>query len=117
MDDSILNNIKTMLGPSADDDHFDTDIIIHINTALMELNGLGVGKDGFVITDNTSTWKEFEPRVENLSALKTYVYLSVKMVFDPPTVGGVITSMSETMKKLEFKLCEASEREENIQNG
>lgn len=117
MNDSILDTIKTMLGPSADDTHFDPDIITHINSALMELNGLGVGTDGFVITDKTATWKQFESRVEKLSALKTYVYLSVKLDFDPPTTAAVLTAISEKIKKLEWKLCEAAEREEEIQNG
>lgn len=117
MNDSILDTIKTMLGPSADDTHFDPDIITHINSALMELNQLGVGTDGFIIKDNTATWKQFEPRADKLSAMQTYVYLSVKMVFDPPTVGGVITSMTETMKKLEWRLCVAAESKEEIQNG
>lgn len=117
MNDSILDTIKPMLGINVDDTVFDTDIITHINTALMELNGLGVGANGFEIADKTATWQQFEPRVGKLSAMKTYVYLSVKMLFDPPTVGGVITAMTETIKKLEWKLCEAAEREEETQNG
>lgn len=117
MNNSILNTIKTMLGPTVEDTHFDPDIIVHINSALMELNQLGVGTDGFIVVDDTATWGQFEPNANKLAALKTYVYLSVKMVFDPPTVGGVITAMTETMRKLEWRLTVAAESKEGIQNG
>ena len=48
--DSILTSIKKLLGMDADYTAFDTDVIIHINTALAILCQLGVGPDkGFRI--------------------------------------------------------------------
>ena len=43
MEYSILNTIKKMLGLDANYTTFDTDIIVHINSALMTLTQLGVG--------------------------------------------------------------------------
>lgn len=101
--ESILNSIKKMIGGSAEGyDHFDTDIIIHINTALNILNQLGVGEQGFYITDATQTWDEFCDNAD-LNMLKTYVYLRVRMLFDPPQ-GGMSNSMEETLDMLEWRL-------------
>ena len=103
--ESILNSIKKMIGGAAEGyDHFDTDIIIHINTTLNILNQLGVGKQGFYITDATQTWGDFCDDVD-LNMLKTYVYLRVRLLFDPPQSGGSLTStMTDTIDMLEWRL-------------
>lgn len=101
--ESILNSIKKMIGGSAEGyDHFDTDIIIHINTALNILNQLGVGEQGFYITDDTQTWDQFCADAD-LNMLKTYVYLRVRMLFDPPQ-GSMSNSMEDTINMLEWRL-------------
>jgi len=106
--ESILTSIRTMLGPGETYTHFDPEIIIHINSALAELNSLGVGpKEGFEIEDDSATWEEFLgefPKPKTLNNVKTYVYLSVKLDFDPPTNSTVLKSYEEKMKKLEWKL-------------
>lgn len=101
--DSILGTIKQMIGGSAEGyDHFDTDIIVHINTALNILNQLGVGKDGFMITGDAETWADFCDDV-NLNMIQTYVYLRVRMLFDPPQ-GSLANSISDTIDMLEWRL-------------
>ena len=109
--DSILTSIKKLLGIAEDYEEFDTDIIIHINTALSKLNQLGVGpEEGFSIKDKTSVWTEFLADAKNLESVKTYVYLIVRLVFDPPQSSAVITSMENTINQLEWRLNVAAER-------
>lgn len=105
MEESILNSIKKLLGLSKEYEAFDTDIIIHINTAFMILNQLGVGsKDIFKIQDANSVWSDFLPNSENLESVKTYIYLKVKIVFDPPLNASVLESMKQTINELEWRL-------------
>lgn len=103
--ESILTTIKKMLGITADYDHFDADIIVHINTALMTLNQLGVGPDkpAFISSD-METWKGVFGDIENVEAVKTYIYLKVRMVFDPPTSSFVMEAMNRQASELEWRL-------------
>lgn len=109
--ESILESIKKLLGIAAEYDQFDTDIIIHINTAFSKLNQLGVGpEEGFSIRDKTSTWEDFLSDNKNLEAVKTYVYLIVRLVFDPPLNSAVLTAMDNTINQLEWRLNVAAEQ-------
>lgn len=110
--ESILTSIKKLLGPSAEDTHFDPDIIMHINTVLMDLNQLGVGPaEGFAITDNSTKWTDFVPEASllKLEGIKSYVYLKVKLLFDPPINSAVIESMNRQIDKLEWRINVAAE--------
>ena len=113
MDESILTSIKKLLGIAEDYTNFDTDVIIHINTAFMNLNQLGVGpEEGFKIEDNLSNWSDFiEDDGKQLEAVKTYIYLKVKLVFDPPLSGTVMEAMKETIKEYEWRLNVQAETE------
>lgn len=102
--DSILNSIKKMLGLAEDYDAFDTDIIILINGALMILQQLGVGEAGFSITDSSATWDSFTEYRSDIEAIKTYVYLKVKMAFDPPANSTVLKAYEDSCKELEWRL-------------
>lgn len=108
--DSILTSIKKLLGITEEYEHFDQDIIIHINTALMILTQLGVGpSEGFFIKDKYALWSDFIPDVKTLEAVKSYVYLKVRMLFDPPTSSSLMNAMEQNMKELEWRLNVASE--------
>lgn len=103
--ESILTSIKKMLGPDSEYEYFDPDIIMHINTALMDLTQLGVGpSEGFSICDDTATWIDFIGDSKKLEAVKTYVYIQVKLVFDPPTSSAAIDALERQAKKLEWRL-------------
>lgn len=119
---SILQSIKKLLGIPEDYDHFDSDIIIHINSAFSVLAQLGVGsEDGFSINDETAKWDEFIPDENQLlQNVKTYVYLKVRIVFDPPLSSAVLECLKEQIKELEWRLQVASEnlkKQEENQNG
>jgi hypothetical protein len=105
MNESILVSIKKLLGIAEDYTHFDADIIMHINTVFMILMQLGVGPtSGFSISDEDAVWSEFLPTGQQLESVKTYMYLRVKMMFDPPQSGTVIKSTENLIKELEFRL-------------
>ena len=105
--DSILFTIKSMLGLALDYDAFDTDIIVHINTALMTLQQLGVGPEGgLFITGPSESWQDLIPSGQMLEAAKTYIYAQVRMVFDPPTNSFVMDSLQKTCDRLEWRLKE-----------
>lgn len=104
MDDSILISIKKLLGISEDDKSFDVDIVIHINTILMVLAQEGVIKENFMITDSSDIWSDCLEDQTNLEAIKTLVYLRVRLLFDPPNNSFVIQSMNESIKEFEWRL-------------
>lgn len=105
MNDSILITIKKLLGIAADDTSFDVDIIVHINMAINVLFQLGVGPStGFSITGATETWSDYISDMSKLEMVKTYIYLKVKLVFDPPAQSRVIESYENQIKELDFRL-------------
>lgn len=103
--ESILTSIKKMLGIAEDYTHFDPDIIMHINSVFMVLNQLGVGPAKcFVIEDDTSTWSDFIPDDQDVEAVKTYMYMKVKLVFDPPASSTIVQCMNQAIGEYEFRL-------------
>lgn len=103
--DSVLTTIKKLLGIEADYTHFDNDIIVHINSVLMTLNQLGVGPESPAsITSELDTWDKTLGDLKNLEAVKTYVYLKVKMIFDPPTSSFVLDAMNKQASELEWRI-------------
>jgi hypothetical protein len=105
MSDSILTSTKKILGIEADYTAFDLDIITHINSALSTLTQIGVGPElGFMIEDASAEWVDFLGTDPRLNAVKQYVYLRVKMVFDPPQSGYAVTAMKEQIQEHEWRL-------------
>lgn len=103
--ESILTSIKKLLCIDAEYNHFDADIIIHINSALMTLNQLGVGpEEGFSILSELETWGNFLGESANYEAVKTYVYYYTRIAFDPPTNNSVLESMQKRMNELEWRI-------------
>ena len=97
--DSILTSIKKLLGMDADYTAFDTDVIIHINTALAILCQLGVGPDKGLGEDT------------RLDDVKDYVYLKVKLLFDPPSSSAAIQSTESLISEIEWRLNVTAEME------
>lgn len=105
MDESIFNSIKALLGPDASYDVFDPDIMIHINTALSVLTQLGIGPaEGLMITGSDETWGDFLSNDKRLNMAKTYVYMKVKIAFDPPVNSSVLSAYQEACKEYEWRL-------------
>lgn len=105
METSILISTKKVLGLAEDYTVFDLDIITHINATFSLLNQLGVGPvEGFFIEDDSSTWDEFVVPPNQLNLVKTYVILKVRMLFDPPATGFLVTAMENQIKEYEWRL-------------
>lgn len=103
--ESILISIKKLLGIEEEYTQFDNDIIMHINTVFLNLTQLGVGPaEGFLIEDDTATWYDFIGDSNQLQAVKSYMYLKVKLLFDPPLSSSVIESMNRMIAELEWRL-------------
>ena len=105
--ESILTSIKKMLGIDEEYTHFDADIIMHINSVLMILTQLGVGPaEGFIIEDDTSTWVDFIPEANaaQLHDVKSYIFMKVKLIFDPPLSSAVIESYNRQIAEFEWRL-------------
>ena len=103
--DSILTSIKKLLGITEEYEHFDADIIMHINTVFMILNQLGVGPaNGFSIKDKSAVWSDYISDEENLEAVKTYMHLKVKLLFDPPSSSAVMECTNRMISELEWRL-------------
>lgn len=113
-EDSILTSIKKMLGISSDNTDFDTDIVIHINTVFGILNELGVGpSSGYMITSANDTWADYGISEDNnLNSVKSYMYLKVKMLFDPPITSAIQNANTQLINELEWRLNIHSENKE-----
>lgn len=111
MESSILVSIKKLLGISAEYTPFDADIIMHINSVFSTLTQLGVGpKEGFSIADETNTWDQFisseDPRY---NSVRSYMFLKVKLLFDPPTSTAVLQSYENMAAEYEWRLNSTAE--------
>lgn len=105
MEDSILDTVKKILGLAPDYDAFDVDVITHINSVFVILHDLGIGPiNGFMIEDQSAVWGDFLGDDPRLNSVKTYMYLRVRLLFDPPTTSYHITALNEQIRELEWRL-------------
>jgi hypothetical protein len=105
MEQSILKSVKKVLGIEASDTSFDLDILIHINSAFATLNQLGIGPDdGFEIEDDDAEWSSFYGTDPRYNAIRTYVWLKVKTVFDPPQTSYAVEAVKEQIREHEWRL-------------
>ena len=103
--ESILTSIKKLLGITEEYEHFDSDLIMHINSAFSILAQLGVGPpEGFMIKDKDAKWVDFIPEDPKLESIKSYVYLKVRLLFDTPLSSAVIESMNRMIGELEWRI-------------
>ncbi len=117
--DSILTSIKKLLGIAEDYEHFDADIIMHINSVFMILTQIGIGpSEGFSIEDKSSKWTDFIPKESsvNFNAVKTYMHLRVRLLFDTPT-GTVLDMCKQQADEIEWRLKVAAETNPSSTGG
>lgn len=103
---SILEDVKKMIGPSASYDVFDPELIIHINSVFSILKQMGVGPqdETFKITGDREQWTDFYEEGENLEMVKTYMFLKVKSIFDPPQSSAVAEAYNRQISEFEWRL-------------
>lgn len=103
--ESILTSIKKLLGITEEYKHFDSDLIIHINSVLAVLTQIGVGPStGFSISDKYAKWADFIEDDSKLEFVKSYVFLKVKLLFDPPISSAVAESTKRLCDELEWRI-------------
>ena len=103
--ESILTSIKKLLGIESDYTVFDPDIIIHINSCFGTLHQLGVGPEiQFKISSADELWTDFLTEGTEIDEVKTYVYMRVRLMFDPPSSSFVLNSFKEQIKEFEWRL-------------
>lgn len=102
---SILTSVKKMLGIDEGLTHFDPEIILFINAVLMQLTQIGVGPgSGFMVTGKDETWDTYLAGRTDLESVKTYVFLKVKLMFDPTIHAYVTDAMERQIRELEWRL-------------
>lgn len=103
--DSILTSIKKLLGLGEEYVVYDNDLIIHINAVFAILRQLGVGPgEGFKITSDSETWNDFLGESTLYEEVKAYMYLKVRLIFDPPINGSVTEAYKEQIKEYECRM-------------
>lgn len=112
MEESILTSTKKVLGLDDGYDAFDEDVIMFINSALSTLEQIGVGRTGgFSITGSDEVWADLEVPDHYLGMVKTYLFLKVKMLFDPPATGFLVNAMNAQLEEHEYRLKTFTETE------
>jgi hypothetical protein len=105
MSESILTSTKKILGIGEAYTAFDLDIMTHINSVFSTLTQLGIGPDeGYRIDDAGAVWSDYLGDDLQLNSIKTYMYLRVRLLFDPPTTSYLIDAMKEEVRQLEWRL-------------
>ena len=103
--DSILLSVKKMIGVPREYTVFDTDIITHINTTFDVLNQMGVGpEEGFSISDESTEWNEYLTYGQESNIVRSYMYLKVRTLFDPPTNASLFGVYEKQLQEYEWRL-------------
>ncbi len=103
--DSILNSIKNQLNINVEETGFDDELILNINSVFSTLYQIGVGPDnGYSISDSSSLWTDYLTNEVALEMVKSYMYLKVKSMFDPPANSSYLSAMNEMIKEYEWRM-------------
>lgn len=117
MEDSILTSTKKVLGLAEDYTAFDEDILMHINAALEVADQVGVGLTMQYIPDKSVKWEDLVVEMSNVGMLKTYIYLKVKSIFDPPPTSFAIEAMNKQIEEFEVRMRTNHENAEYAAGG
>jgi len=105
MADKILESVKLLLGIQNEYTAFDQQILMHINSIFVVLNQLGVGPKNIFVASAESTWDSFLTDISlDLELVKSYVYLKVRLLFDPPTSSFAIDAIEKQIQEYEWRL-------------
>ena len=117
MEDSILTSIKKLLGIAEECEDFDVDVTIFINTTFPILSQLGIRSDeGFFIEESKTTWKDYitSGNTKLIGMVKTFIYLKVRLLFDPPVNSTLLQSIEKSIEELEDRIIYEVENNENL---
>lgn len=112
MNDSILNSIKTLLGIHIEDQAFDMELIMHINSAIADLSHVGVGPlNGFAIVDSSDKWMDFTTNEKLIGEVRQYIYCKTRLVFDPPGNSFIVDSLNKSKDESQWRAYMIAEEE------
>lgn len=104
-EDSILKSIKGFLGIQEEDNDFDQDVLLHVNTMLSNLYQIGVGEEPKHIFSDEETWTDlFSNEPELIDLIKEYIFLKTKLLFDPPSSSFVLNALSEQINEVQWRI-------------
>jgi hypothetical protein len=110
VDENILDSVKTYLGIAADELGFDAEILMLINSAFSTLADVNISAmPTTMVTDNTLEWSAVPMDDGQLGNVKLYVFIEVKLAFDPPQLPAVLSSFSERKQELVWRINERAE--------
>lgn len=110
--ESILNNVKKVCGIAADYKAFDEDLVMHINSELSVLNQVGVGPaEGLAIVDEMDQWVSLLEGEARLNMVKSYIYLKMRLLFDPPQTPPLITALEKQADMFLWRIREFREEQ------
>lgn len=116
--ESILTSIKKMLGIAEEYTHFDPELVVHINSVFMILRQLGIGPEsGFSIDDASATWSSFSEDMSKIELIKSYMYLKIRLLFDPPINSSVTESFNKQIAEYEWRLNVEVDPKMEVNNG
>lgn len=109
--ESILNSVKKNLGVPDDYTVYDPDILMHINSAFFTVTQIGIGVEGgFRVEDSDATWADFLGTSPRWDAVRTYTFLRVKTLFDPPGTSFLLAAMQRQIEEFETRFSYERER-------
>ena len=98
---TILEDTKKAIGIMPGYDAFDDQILMHINTARMDLAQLGT-KCGVTIEKDTG-WQVFD-EIADEAAIKSYIAMKVKLIFDPPSNSFLVSAYQKLIEEAAWRL-------------
>lgn len=83
------------------------------------LGQAGIGPRGFMVVDKTQTWKDYVgEEYQDLAALTSYLYIKVKLIFDPPANSFTIDALNKTASEYLWRLNFDQEmKTSSVENG
>lgn len=105
MEKSILKTIRKKVGLTMEDDSFDEDLLVDINSCCSYLSQIGVTTfDHFVVDSVDQTWDDCIPDIAHLEDIKTFIWIRVKLAFDPPTNSFLVENLKEQLREAEWRI-------------
>ena len=112
VNEQILASVSQAIGLGEEHTFFDPTLIMHINATFDVLHQLGAGpSDGYSIEGNDETWNDYfgsEPK-DVIQFIKTYMFIAVKLLFDPPQNSFLVKQLEDQKKEYEWRINVAAE--------
>ena len=105
MTDSIFESVKKVVGLLGDDDSFDEDLLLHINSVVSTLRQLGLSIPAdFYVRDDVQTWQDLLGEFRDLDLVKSYMTMKVRLMFDPPASSFALASIEKMCAEAEWRI-------------